>query len=141
MIGIIYNIRSQQTDDIYIGYTMNKSIYPVLRHNRSNYKRYLNGKYPFKKCFEVLKHDDYYSEIISTKLYVLKDDLLKDTADLIRLTPNCINARIPGRSNKDYYIDNRESILMNQKQKVNCQICNKLISKTNISRHYKMHNK
>jgi len=39
--------------------------------------------------------------------------------------------------NKQYKLDNRDKILEHKKQKVNCDICNSIVNRTNLARHKK----
>ena len=48
-----------------------------------------------------------------------------------------LNFQIPTRTTKEYYIENRETILTKQNQKVKCRWCGSLISKTHLVRHQK----
>ena len=119
----IYSIRSYQTNDIYIG-SSSQTLSRRLTFHRANYKRYLDGKYHYVTSFEILKHDDYYIELL--EIYPCKNnmELHKREGELIRQNDNAINKVIPGRTRKEYNNDNKENIkirLNKNKDKIKLQ--------------------
>jgi hypothetical protein len=162
--GKIYSIRSFQTDDIYIGSTT-QTLAQRLGKHRTKYKLYLKGKYHYVTSFELLKYDDYYIELITLYPCSCKAELEAEEGHYIR-DWDCVNKTIPGRTQKQYYIDNRdkkleyhkqryinnreqineqnkqyridnrEKINEQKKQKITC-ICSCNITKDNIRRHQK----
>ena len=162
--GKIYAIRSYQTDMIYIGSTcspLNKRFY---EHKRK-YKSYLNGNYRYVTSFEIVKYNDCYIELIELYPCNSKIELHKREGELIR-EMNCVNKFIPGRTQKQYKIDNQDKIKQYLKQyridnrdkrkqyekqykidnrdkikqymklKYNC-ICGSITSRNDKSKHYK----
>lgn len=147
--GIIYCIRSFQTDDIYIGSTT-QTLAQRLGKHRTNYKLYLKGKQHYYSSFELLKYDDYYIELITLYPCSCKAELVAEEGRYIREW-DCINKRIEGRTRKQYrndnreknidyqkqyLIDNREKLKEQKKQKITC-ICSCNITRINLKRHLK----
>src|SRR3989304_4474270 len=97
--GKIYAIRSYTTDMVYIGSTTQPLSRRLSKH-RSNYKRFLAGKYNNVTSFELIKHGDAYIELVEDYPCDRKDQLLKREGELIRET-NCINRYVAGRSDKE----------------------------------------
>ena len=52
-----------------------------------------------------------------------------------------LNGRIPGRSWEDYKKDNHELIRKKANQKVACNICKLMVTRSNLSRHKKINKK
>lgn len=100
--GKIYCLRSHQTDDIYIGST----IQPL-------YKRLYEHK--IQKINDLANYDDVYIELIEEYKCNNKMELLKKEGEHIRAN-DCVNKLIAGRTHKEYYNDNRNEILKKNKQ-------------------------
>ena len=112
--GKIYCLRSHQTDDIYIGSTINKLSKRIGGH-RENYKRWMNGKHTYTTSFELIKYDDCYIELIEEYPCDNKDQLFKKEGEFIRKM-DCVNRCIAGRTHKEHYKDNRDKLLEQRKQ-------------------------
>ena len=112
--GKIYCIRSFKTDDVYIGSTI-QTLAERLGKHRNEYKNYLNGKKKYVSSFELLNYDDHYIELITLYPCSCKAELDAEEGQYIREW-DCVNKVIPGRTNKQYYIDNRDKKLEYQKQ-------------------------
>ena len=107
--GKIYAIRSYQTDQIYIGSTTQPLSKRFYEHKKS-YERYIKDqKKAFISSFEIFKYDDCYIEIIKACPCKTKEELLREEGILIR-EMNCVNRKIEGRSNKDYYKENKAKL-------------------------------
>ena len=104
--GKIYCIRSFQTDDVYIGSTT-QTLAQRLGKHRTEYKQYLKGKYHYVTSFELLKYDDYYIELITLYPCSCKAELEAEEGHYIR-DWDCVNKIIPGRTQEQYRIDNKE---------------------------------
>ena len=154
--GKIYCIRSHQTDDIYIGST----IQPLARrmgNHKKNYKRRLNGKQRYITSFEIMKYNDCYIELLEKYPCEDKMELERKEGEYIR-NMICINKRIEGRTKKEWYQNNREKIVEKKKQyqqdnreqiteykkqyrqqnnnKITCE-CGSVVTKYNLSTHKK----
>lgn len=95
----IYAIRSNQTEQIYIGSTCQ----PL-------YKRFHQHKKLDCSSREILVFDDCYIELLEEFPCVNKMQLNRREGELIRLH-NCINKRIAGRTLAEHYQDNKTEIL------------------------------
>jgi hypothetical protein len=155
--GQIYAIRSNQTDKIYIGSTIQRLSERKGQH-KEKYLRYLNGNHHYVSSFDILKYDDWYIELLENYPCNSKEELLKREGELIRDNNNCINRCIAGRSMKVWYQQNREEQLkkmkirreqkkykhskqtleskLKQKQNYNCD-CGKTIQRGEKARHNK----
>ena len=153
----IYCIRSYNTDEIYIGSTCSKLCKRMSGH-RKHYKRYKKGSFHYVTSFKILEYDDAFIELIKKVSCNSKEELDKLEGEEIR-SRVCVNRRIEGRTNKEYYEDNKEYIKSKNKQyrkdnkesiknymkkyrednkvKIECSICSSLTSRSNIKRHQK----
>jgi hypothetical protein len=114
--GKIYTIRSNQSDIYYIGSTCMPLSKRFYDHKKS-YKCWLNDKYPYMSSFELLKFDDVYIELLEDFKCENKNQLLKREGQLIRENKGkCVNWVIPGRTDKEYRVDNKELISQKTKQ-------------------------
>jgi hypothetical protein len=107
--GKIYILRSSNTDNVYIGSTIQK-LHKRLHTHKSVYKKFLeNGKIYTSSC-EIIKKGNYYIELV--ELYPCDDkfELLRREGELIRSTQYCINSRIAGRTKEQYAIDEKQKI-------------------------------
>ena len=112
--GKIYSIRSHQTDDVYIGSTIN-TLPKRLDGHRKDFKRWINGNKNYVSSYDIIKFDDCYIELIENYPCSDKNELDRQEGIHIRNT-NCINKNIAGRTMKEYYIDQRDVILQQQKE-------------------------
>lgn len=148
--GKIYAIRSYLTDKIYIGSTCQQLSNRLSKH-RTNYRSHLNGKYHFVTSFFIIEHEDAYIELLELYPCNSKMELERREGELIRLH-NCVNRCIAGRTsqqyrddniekikeyNKNYKIENAEKIKEYKSTKIECNICQKLITQNNILAHKK----
>lgn len=101
----IYAIRSHQTDQIYIGATVQSLAVRFAEHKKPTNKS--NSK-------EILKYEDAYIELIEEYPCENKEQLSKKEGEHIRAN-NCVNKCIAGRTSKEYRKDNQEHL--NEKRK------------------------
>ena len=112
--GKIYCIRSHQTDDIYIGST----IQPLSRrfgNHKKTYKYWMDGKSNFMTSFEILKYNDCYIELLEKYPCNDKSELERREGKYIR-EMDCVNKHIAGRTKKEYYQNNKEKIQEQHKE-------------------------
>lgn len=109
--GKIYRIISDQSDQVYIGSTIEKTLACRLSKHRDMHKRYLAGIHNRVTSFDILQYPD--AQIILVENYPCqnKDELLARERHWIENTPNCVNKIIPGRTNAEYYQDNKDELL------------------------------
>lgn len=115
--GKIYSIRSHQTDDIYIGSTINtlpKRIY----HHKFKYKLWIddNVNNSYYTSFQLIQYDDCYIELIENFPCNCKNELERQEGIHIRNINNCINKIVVGRTRKEYREDNKEKIIEDKKE-------------------------
>lgn len=103
----IYAIRSYQTDQIYVGSTIQELSSRMSGHRRA-YRRFLNGKGLYITSFELVKFNDAYIELIENYSCSCKNELEKKEGEIIRKTENCVNKIIVGRTQSEYIQDNLE---------------------------------
>ena len=104
--GKIYTIRSYQTEEFYIGSTIQSLPVRFGGHKR-NYKFWLNTQKNYTSSYEILKYDDHYIELLELYSCSCKEELRRREGELIRLH-NCVNKVIAGRTHKEYYQENKE---------------------------------
>lgn len=109
VFGRIYTLHSHQTTDIYVGSTI-QILCKRMTNHRTDYKRYINKKRHYMTSYEILQYDDAYIELLFEGEFQSDDALRKKEGEYIR-EMNCVNKRIEGRANKEYYEDNKPKIL------------------------------
>ena len=164
MLGKIYVIKSNETDKVYIGSTI-QSLSDRLRKHKRDYKCWLRDNNHYVSSFEIVKFDDAFIELLEEVDVETIKELHKIEGDYITKM-DCVNKRIAGRDMKQYYQDNIEELkeqkrryyndnkeqLLEQKkryykdnkykikernkEKINC-VCGSVISKSNIAIHRK----
>ena len=107
--GKIYKLVCNLTGLIYIGSTCEQILLRRLATHVIDYKRYVNGKKHFISSYLVLEHNDYDIVLIESVPCNTKDELYKRERYHIENT-DCVNCNIPTRTNKEYYIDNKDKI-------------------------------
>lgn len=105
--GKIYAIRSHQTEQIYIGSTT-QTLAQRLGKHRSCYKVYKNGKRRYMTSYEMLQYDDHYIELLELCECICKAELHRREGQLIRERNNCVNKCVPGRTQQETKIRERE---------------------------------
>ena len=106
--GKIYCLRSHQTEDIYIGSTTQSLAVRKGGHAR-DYKSYLNEKRCYISSFELCKYNDCYIELIEMYPCNSREELYKREGEIIK-EQKCVNMVVAGRTDHEYYIDNKEKI-------------------------------
>ena len=107
--GKIYCLRSHQTDLVYIGSTVQGLAERVGGH-RCHYKKWLKGACSYMTSVEIIKYDDHYIELVENYPCKTKAELERREGQVIRETENCCNRNIVGRTNSEYYQDNKEKV-------------------------------
>jgi hypothetical protein len=97
--GKIYKLWSPQGDEIYIGSTIQ------LLHIRKSHHKNKSSLCQSKILFE--KYDDVRIELLEEYPCNSKDELQKKEGEYIR-NNDCVNKKIPCRTKKEYYEDNKE---------------------------------
>lgn len=103
----IYKLWCHETDDIYIGSTIQSLSQRLAKHKSKSNK--CNSHVLFEKSNNVM------IELIENYPCENRDELNRREGELIRKN-NCVNKSIAGRTQKEYNQDNREYIAEKQKQ-------------------------
>ena len=153
----IYALRSNQTDDVYIGKTCESLSVRFGKHKSSWKHRDTSAYYT---GYELLKYEDCYIELVKECPCENVEQLRQIEGQSIRET-KCVNKNIPGRTEKEWREDNKEHVRQYRKDnaehhreimkewrknnqdkvkaykktKATCGICNKTMRRDNIARH------
>jgi len=106
--GKIYKLFSKNTELVYYGSTIKTKERRLDKH-KTDYISYLNGNEHYYTSFEVLKYGDYDLEFLEEYPCGNKKALERREGWYQR-NFECVNFRIEGRTNKEYYEDNKEQI-------------------------------
>ena len=112
--GKIYKLISNNTDDIYIGSTIQKLCDRKAKH-KYDYKRYLRNECNYTKAFEIIKYDDCIIELILSYPCENRKELERKEGEFIKKT-KCNNTYIAGRTSKElnyYKYHNNEKYKLN----------------------------
>lgn len=108
----IYKIWSTQTDQIYIGSTV-QGLGNRLSHHRTDMKM---GK-KCTSCYLLKEFDDCRIELIEYYPCNTKEELEKREGEIIRDNLSiCVNKRVAGRTRTQYYQDNKKTIAEKKKE-------------------------
>ena len=106
--GKVYKIVSPSTDLVYIGSTI-QPLHKRLCEHRTKYKQFLKGTYCNITSFEIMKYGD--AEIYLIQLCDCQSKMELERCERSHIESiECVNKTIPGRTKKEYYIDNKEKI-------------------------------
>ena len=114
--GKIYVIKSDESDEVYIGSTCG-TLTKRFGIHKSNHKRSLRGEKFHQSCSgKILKYADARIELIENFPCETKRQLLDREGYFIKNTPKSINIIIQGRTMKQYRIDNAEKLIQQSKE-------------------------
>jgi hypothetical protein len=114
----VYKIWSTQGDKIYVGSTTKQYLSQRMDKHRSDYKRWKDGKcrsITSFKLFDEYGLENCFIELIEAKECNSKDELHKLEGKYIREL-NCVNKNVAGRTQQEYYDDNKEHIKEKSRQ-------------------------
>jgi len=136
--GKVYCIRSHATVGCYVGSTTQQLSKRFHEHKKTYIKWCENNNLKYTSSFKVLEHgvDDCYIELIENVSCNDKNELERREGEIMRITDNCVNKNILGRTNeerkewkKEWKEDNKEKYLEyhknyynNNKDKMKAQI-------------------
>ena len=110
--GKIYKIVSDLTDKIYIGSTVQPLYKRYHEHNSHSKKGIVNCT-----SAELIKLGETRIELIEDYPCERKEQLNAREGYYIKLNKDiCVNVRLSGRTQKEYYEDNKEKVLEKMKQ-------------------------
>ena len=104
--GKIYQIKSENTDLVYIGSTVNSLKQRLGEHWCAN-KMFYESKGFYKTSFDVLDYGLVSIHLLEEVNATSKEELLAREGYYIR-NNKCVNLNIPGRTDQQYRKDNRE---------------------------------
>jgi hypothetical protein len=110
----IYKIVDNTSDKCYVGSTCEPTLARRLAKHVSDYKRYVNGKHNNVTSFKIIENGNYDIQLIEGFPCETKDQLHAREGYWIQQTA-CVNKVVAGRTQKQYYEENKE--LFNQKHK------------------------
>ena len=150
----IYKLVSKNTNTIYIGKTR-QTIGARKSGHRNKYKRWINGKFEAngkraKYCgsYDVMKFSDW--DMIEIEANIEEENVVERERYWIENSENTTNKVIPGRTIKQYNIDNRSNknaynkiygdsnrkeINVCQKALKHCALCSMLVKRSYMSDH------
>lgn len=106
--GKIYSIRSNATDDVYIGSTCLSLAKRLYAHRKSK-KYYENGKTNYITSFKILEHPDHYIELIEAYPCNNKMELERREGEIMRTYANRVNRCIAGQPREVYDKEYRDT--------------------------------
>ena len=116
--GKIYKITDIGYNKCYIGSTTEELSMRMARH-RANFKRFLNGSNNnHTRSFDIFNEYGFENCKIELVEYCKCDtlqELRKREGEHIKNT-DCVNKYVAGRTNKEYYEDNKDKIIEHQKE-------------------------
>ena len=146
-----YKLVSKNTDKVYIGKTR-QTFGARKSGHRNKYKRWINGKFEAngeraKYCgsYDVMKFGDW--DMIEIEANIEEENVVERERYWIENTENTTNKVIPGRTDKQYNIDNRirksaynkkrDKTKINLGQRVlhHCPFCSMLVKRSYMSDH------
>ena len=98
--GRVYKIVSSETPNVYVGSTVS-SLSQRFSEHRTDYKKYINGKFNYISSFELMKFVDVKIELLHEGFFDTKADLHRLEGQFIQSTGNCINKLIAGRTKSE----------------------------------------
>jgi len=102
----IYKIVDNTNNNIYIGSTC-KTLKTRLTNHKGSYKLFLKGLCNNVRSFDILKNNDYKIELLENCDIKTKQELIARERFYID-NNECLNHNIPGRSIKEWRIDNQD---------------------------------
>ena len=141
--GYIYKISSKDGTKNYYGSTSNYK--HRMSAHKSDYKRYLDGRYHYVSSFEIIKDSDYLSSIELECSNISKTDL-ELIEQLYIKTYDCVNKLLKmtdqekdnnqKESKAKYVKENKIKINKKQREVISCE-CGMTYTKSNKSHHEK----
>ena len=127
-----YKITSTNSPTVYVGSTRH-SIHERLIRHELDYVNYNNGYGNRTTSHEILIFNNYSIQLLESALCLNKDDRNSIERKHILNTPNRVNKVIPGRTQKQYYQDNK----IKNSQHIACYHCHGTYTKYNKLNHFK----
>jgi hypothetical protein len=103
--GKVYRLVSFSCEDVYYGSTCSPLSKRLAGH-KSHYKRWRDGKFRYMSSFEIMKYPDTEIILVESVNCASKEELHAAERKYIEAN-KCSNKTIPGRSEREYYQDNK----------------------------------
>ena len=104
--GKIYRIVCNNTGKVYIGSTTD-TLSRRLTGHKSNYNKYINGRYHYVTSFEIIKNNNFSIVLIENVPCKNKEELFQKERYYIENT-QCVNKQVPLRTMREYINANIE---------------------------------
>ena len=112
--GKIYKIYCNITGETYYGSTVQSLAKRVGQH-RETYHKWKKGDFGYMKSFDIIDRGEYVYSLVEEYPCENKEQLYARERYWIE-NNECINKHIPGRTNKEWYQDNKEKVLEKAKK-------------------------
>jgi len=138
--AVIYMMKHKTDDkkEFYIG-----SSYEFKQRCRAH-KSYCNNENDKRYNYKLYKYIRENGGWDAWEIILLYDYPCKNRNELhleeqraVKEYKSTLNTQVPGRTYQECYEDNREKYLQQKLMKINCGICNAIVSKANLLRHKK----
>lgn len=106
--GKIYKLWSPSQNLVYYGSTAQLLCQRIADHKK-HYNKFKNNNYHYVTAFKILECEDYKMELIEEYPCNNREQLAKKEGEYIK-NNECVNKCIAGRTEKEYYQDNKEII-------------------------------
>lgn len=106
----IYQIVCNETGRVYIGSTCEPSLSRRLSQHVRDYENHLRGNKHYVTSFLIIKNMNYAIGLIENCKEVTNRDELRARERYYIQNCVCVNKNIPGRTRKQHYDENKESI-------------------------------
>ena len=107
--GKIYTLRSKNSDQIYIGSTSGTLSHRLATH-KNHYTAFLKNKHTYMSSYEIMKFGDCYVELLEN--YPCDNRKQLTAREGVHVKNNtCCNLNIPGRTQKERYVENPQKYL------------------------------
>ena len=113
--GKLYKKYNTITDDIYIGSTTQK-LCERMRQHRNDQNSKKRGHFSIYQAFREHGVNNFYIELVEKHPCNDRDELRKKEGEYIRKLKPSFNKRIEGRTDKEYYIDNKDALKQKSKE-------------------------
>ena len=114
--GKIYKVQNIAGDKIYIGSTNKKYLSQRMDTHRSSYKQWKKENHSHTRSFDIFEEfgiENCVILLLENYPCGSKDELNAREGYYIQ-TMECVNKYIPGRTKKQYYIDNKDQLIEKQ---------------------------
>lgn len=110
----IYKLTCNVTGLMYVGSTT-QPLYKRKHQHKEKYEEWLKGRYHYVTSFKIIEGGDYDIVLIEEVQCENKEQLHRKEREWIELM-DCVNKCVPTRTNKEYYEQNKQEILVQRKE-------------------------